>query len=68
MFFESMPYCVDTSTGLIDFEALAASAKLFRPRLIVVGASAYPRQLDYSRFRQIADSVGALMMVDMVGI
>ncbi|VDK33639.1 unnamed protein product [Taenia asiatica] len=68
IFFESMPYCVDTSTGLIDFEALAASAKLFRPRLIVAGASAYPRQLDYSRFRQIADSVGALMMVDMAHI
>ncbi|VDM32711.1 unnamed protein product [Hydatigera taeniaeformis] len=68
MFFESMPYCVDIESGLIDFEALAASAKLFRPRLIVVGASAYPRQLDYPRFRQIADSVGALMLVDMAHI
>ncbi|KAL5104732.1 Serine hydroxymethyltransferase [Taenia crassiceps] len=68
MFFESMPYCVDKTTGLIDFEALAASAKLFRPRLIVVGASAYPRQLDYSRFRQIADSVGALMLIDIAHI
>ena len=62
-----MPYCVDSETGLIDFDTLEKNAKLFRPRLIVVGASAYPRQLDYARFRKIADSVGALMMVDMVG-
>lgn len=40
--------------------------KLFRPRLLVVGASAYPRILDYARFRKIAESVGAIMMVDIV--
>ncbi|VDD74126.1 unnamed protein product [Mesocestoides corti] len=68
LYFESMPYCVDKATGLIDFETLAANAKLFRPKMIVVGASAYPRQMDYARFRQIADSVGAIMMVDMAHI
>ncbi|KAM7536810.1 hypothetical protein Aperf_G00000081286 [Anoplocephala perfoliata] len=68
LFFESMPYRVDSSTGLIDFDTLASTAKLFRPRLLVVGASAYPRILDYARFRKIADSVGALMMVDMAHV
>ncbi|VUZ44014.1 unnamed protein product [Hymenolepis diminuta] len=68
LFFESLPYCVDSKTGLIDFETLETSVKLFRPRLLVVGASAYPRILDYARFRKIAESVGALMMVDIAHI
>nr|CDS29190.1 Maternal Effect Lethal family member (mel 32) [Hymenolepis microstoma] len=68
LFFESLPYCVDSKTGLIDFETLGVTVKLFRPRLLVVGASAYPRILDYGRFKKIADSVGALMMVDIAHI
>lgn len=59
---------MDSSTGLIDFDTLAVTVKLFPPRLLIVGASAYPRILDYARFRKIADSAGALMMVDMVRI
>ena len=49
---------MDPSTGLIDYDALAASAALFKPRLIVAGVSCYSRHLDYARFRQIADANG----------
>ncbi|BHF57482.1 Serine hydroxymethyltransferase, cytosolic [Sparganum proliferum] len=63
-----MPYCVDKTTGLIDYDTLATTAKLFRPKMIVAGTSAYSRQLDYARFRQIADSVGAILMADMAHI
>ena len=49
---------VNPATGLIDYDALAASAALFKPRLIVAGVSCYSRHLDYARFRQIADANG----------
>jgi glycine hydroxymethyltransferase len=68
LFFESMAYKVDPNTGLIDYDALAHSAKLFRPKLIIAGMSCYARHLDYGRFRQIADSIGALLMADMAHI
>eukprot|EP00439_Symbiodinium_sp_Y106_P072631 s3127_g13.t1 len=57
-YFESMPYTVDQQTGLIDFENLRRQALLFRPRLIIAGASAYPRQIDWGSFRRICDEVG----------
>jgi glycine hydroxymethyltransferase len=62
------PYYVAKDTEQIDYDALAAKAAEVRPRLIVAGASAYPRILDFKRFREIADSVGALLMVDMAHI
>ncbi|KAB0793419.1 hypothetical protein PPYR_13039 [Photinus pyralis] len=65
MFFESMPYKVDPETGLIDYDQLASSAKLFRPKLIIAGISCYSRPLDYERFREICDSVGAYLFADM---
>jgi glycine hydroxymethyltransferase len=68
VYFESMPYRLDESTGLVDYDALAASAKLFRPKLIIAGASAYARDYDYPRMREIADSVGAYLMSDMAHI
>ncbi|THD24626.1 Serine hydroxymethyltransferase [Fasciola hepatica] len=68
LFFESMPYKVDPNTGLIDYDQLALTARLFRPKLIIAGTSAYSRYLDYARFRQIADSVGAILMADMAHI
>ncbi|XP_037964887.2 serine hydroxymethyltransferase isoform X1 [Plutella xylostella] len=68
IFFESMPYKVDPRTGLIDYDALAASARLFKPRLIIAGVSCYSRVLDYKRFRQIADDNNALLMADMAHI
>eukprot|EP00768_Dysnectes_brevis_P004091 gnl/Dysnectes_brevis/2909_a3559_1342.p1 GENE.gnl/Dysnectes_brevis/2909_a3559_1342~~gnl/Dysnectes_brevis/2909_a3559_1342.p1 ORF type:complete len:475 (+),score=204.10 gnl/Dysnectes_brevis/2909_a3559_1342:111-1535(+) len=68
MFYESMPYRLDESTGLIDYDALEASAKLFRPKLIIAGASAYSRWIDFRRMRDICDQVGAYLMVDMAHI
>src|SRR5689334_2314256 len=58
-------YHVDRETSLIDMDEVQRLAEEHRPRMIVAGWSAYPRQLDFERFRQIADSVGAYLMVDM---
>ena len=68
VYFESMPYVVSQETGYIDYDELERRAKMFLPKLIIAGGSAYPREWDYARFRQIADSVGALLMVDMAHI
>jgi len=68
VYFESMPYRLDESTGLVDYDALEKSAQLFRPKLIIAGASAYSRDFDYARMREIADSVGAYLMADMAHI
>lgn len=68
VYFESMPYRLDESTGLVDYDALEKSAALFRPKLIIAGASAYSRDFDFARMRQIADSVGAYLMADMAHI
>jgi glycine hydroxymethyltransferase len=67
-YFESMPYRLDESTGTIDYDQMQKSAELFRPKLIVAGASAYSRLIDYERIRKIADSVGAYVMSDMAHI
>jgi glycine hydroxymethyltransferase len=58
-------YEVDRETSLIDMDELARQARERRPKLLLAGWSAYPRQLDFARFREIADEVGALLMVDM---
>ena len=63
--YEAVPYGVDRESGLIEPEQVAAIARRERPRLIVAGWSAYPRELDFAAFREIADEVGALLMVDM---
>lgn len=68
VYFESMPYRLDESTGLVDYDTLAKTATLFRPRLIIAGASAYSRDFDYARMRGIADSVDAYLMADMAHI
>lgn len=68
MFFESMPYKSDPTTGLIDYDALEQTAKLFKPKLIIAGISCYPRFLDYKRFREICDQNGAYLMADMAHI
>jgi len=68
VYFESMPYVVSSETGLIDYDDLERRAKMFLPKLLIAGASAYPREWDYARMRQIADSVGAILMVDMAHI
>ena len=58
-------YGVDEITGLLDYGAIMAQAKEVQPKMIIAGASAYPRSIDWSLFREIADSVGALLLVDM---
>lgn len=65
IFFESMPYKVDPATGLIDYDKLLETAKLFKPKLIIAGASAYSRLIDYERFRSICKEVGAILMADI---
>jgi glycine hydroxymethyltransferase len=67
-YFESMPYRLDASTGVIDYDQMETSADLFRPKMIIAGASAYARLIDYERIRKIADGVGAYVMSDMAHI
>ena len=67
-FFNFVSYGVDTSTGLIDYDAAEQLALETRPKIIVAGASAYPRVIDFARFRKIADECGAMLMVDMAHI
>ncbi|KAH9756079.1 serine hydroxymethyltransferase 2 [Citrus sinensis] len=68
IFFETMPYRLDESTGYIDYEQLEKSAALFRPKLIVAGASAYARLYDYARIRKVCDKQKAVMLADMAHI
>ncbi|HWK45696.1 MAG TPA: serine hydroxymethyltransferase [Stellaceae bacterium] len=63
--FKAVNYGVRPDTHLIDFDEVEALAKQHRPKLIIAGGSAYPRVIDFARFRHIADEVGALLMVDM---
>ena len=63
--FNAVQYGVRADDHLVDFDQVEALAKEHRPSLIIAGGSAYPRTLDFARFRQIADDVGALLMVDM---
>lgn len=66
--YESYSYGVNEKTGLIDYDEVERIATECRPNLIVCGASAYPRFIDFRRFREIADKVGAYLMVDMAHI
>ena len=61
-------YNVDKETELLDYDAILAQAKEVKPKLIVAGASAYSRIIDFAKFREIADAVGAYLMVDMAHI
>ena len=65
IYFESLPYRVNEKTGLVDYDQLESNAKLYRPKLIVAGGSAYSRDFDFARLRKIADEVGAVFMYDM---
>lgn len=67
-YFECLPYRLDESTGLIDYDALEKNALLYRPKLIIMGASAYARHIDYARMRKIADLNKSLLMCDMAHI
>ncbi|ONM31389.1 Serine hydroxymethyltransferase 4 [Zea mays] len=68
IYFESLPYKVSATTGYIDYEKLEEKALDFRPKLIICGGSAYPRDWDYARLRAVADKVGALLLCDMAHI
>ncbi len=63
-----VPYGVDKDTGLINYDEVRELAEKHKPKLIVAGASAYPRAIDFAKFQEIAESVGALLMVDMAHI
>ena len=67
-YFNVVPYGVRKDDERLDYDELAAKAREHKPKLIVVGASAYPRVIDFARIRAVADEVGALMMTDMAHI
>lgn len=67
-YFNVAAYGVDSASGRIDYDEVQRIAEESRPKIIVAGASAYPRVIDFARFREIADSVGAYLMVDMAHI
>jgi len=67
-YFETLPYRLDESTGYINYDQLEELATLFRPKIIVAGASAYSRLIDYKRMREICDKVDAYLVADMAHI
>jgi len=64
-FFNFVPYTLDTATGRIDYNQVEALALKHKPKMITVGASAYPRDIDFAKFREIADKVGAFVFADI---
>ena len=68
MLFNVAQYGIDESSGEIDYDAMAALAREHKPKVIVAGFSAYSRIVDWSRFREVADEVGAFLMVDMAHV
>ena len=67
-YFNIVPYGLNDETERLDYDAIYDQAQQCRPKMIVAGASAYPRAIDFKKFREIADSVGAILMVDMAHI
>jgi glycine hydroxymethyltransferase len=67
-FFNVVPYGVNKETEVIDYDELLKIAKEAQPKMIVAGASAYPREMDFAKFREVADAVGAILMVDIAHI
>jgi glycine hydroxymethyltransferase len=61
-YFESLPYRVKEDTGVIDFDMLQKTATLYRPKIIIAGASAYARNWDYARMKQVRDTVFQMCM------
>ena len=66
--YDFYPYGVDIETGRIDYDDVLAKTRKIQPKLIVCGASAYPREIDFKKFREIADEVGAILMADIAHI
>ena len=67
-YFDIFTYSVDTDTEMIDYENVRKLAKISKPKLIIAGASSYSRIIDYARFREIADEVGAFLMADIAHV
>ena len=67
-YFNIVPYGVEDDTEVLDYDKIMEVAKACKPKLLLAGASAYPRALDFAKFREIADAVGAYLMVDMAHI
>ena len=67
-YFNIVPYGLSDETETIDYDALMETAKACQPKVIIAGASAYPRAIDFAKFREVADAVGAYLMVDMAHI
>ena len=67
-YFNIVPYGLNDETEMIDYDQLMAVAKECQPKMIIAGASAYPRTIDFAKFREVADAVGAYLMVDMAHI
>ena len=67
-YFHIVPYGLNDETEMIDYDQLMAVAKECKPKMIIAGASAYPRIIDFAKFREVADAVGAYLMVDMAHI
>lgn len=65
LYFQSKSYKISEETGLIDFDNVQKVASEFKPNVIIVGASAYPRDFEYYKFREIADSIGAYLLADI---
>ena len=66
--YHSFSYGIDEKTGRIDYDRVRDIAKITKPKMIVCGASAYPREIDFAKFREIADEVGAILMADVAHI
>ncbi|KAF2661624.1 glycine hydroxymethyltransferase [Lophiostoma macrostomum CBS 122681] len=67
-YFETFPYRVNLDTGIIDYDQLEQNALMYRPKVLVAGTSAYCREIDYARMREIADKVGSYLLMDMAHI
>jgi glycine hydroxymethyltransferase len=65
IYFQSFPYALDPATQYIDYKGLTSQANLFKPRLIVCGASAYPRDWDYASLKKVAESHDAWLLADI---
>uniref|UniRef100_A0A669AVA3 Serine hydroxymethyltransferase n=1 Tax=Oreochromis niloticus TaxID=8128 RepID=A0A669AVA3_ORENI len=68
IYFESMPYKLNIATGLIDYDQMEMTAKLFRPKLIIAGTSAYARLIDYARIKKLCTNINAYLLADMAHI
>ena len=65
IYFQSFPYGIHGESNLINYDSLASQARLFKPKLLICGASAYPRDWEYCKLRAIADEHGAFLMADI---